>query len=199
MRFSLGLSLVAALALVTIGCDTAPKTSEGKHALVQDSQAALSTLISKDASLQGVVDNAAGYAIFPDVGKGGVGIGGAYGRGVVYENGLPVGFAELNQASIGFQLGGQTYIELLVFQDEDAVSRFKAGNFDLGADASAVALTAGAGAAARFEKGVAIFTMPKGGAMFEASVNGQKFNYEPMTDQMRDDVRNIGDNRDDNR
>lgn len=180
MRTNLNALAVAALLLVVAGCSTAPKTPEQKRSLVAESDAAVETMTAKDASLRDFINKSHGYAIFPDVGKAGAIIGGAYGRGVVYEQGRPIGFAELNQASIGAQIGGQSYSELVVFENEGALNRLKAGNLDVGAEMSAVALKAGAAGAARFEGGVAIFQMPKGGLMAAAAINGQKLNFQPM-------------------
>jgi lipid-binding SYLF domain-containing protein len=163
-----------------MGCATAPRTEAAKQSLLAESDAAVATMTAKDSSLRDLLDRSPGYAIYPNVGKGGAIIGGAYGRGIVYEHGRPTGFTELNQASIGAQLGGQSFSELIVFQNDAALNRLKAGNIDVGAEASAVALSAGAAKAANFEGGVAVFQLPKGGLMAAAAINGQKINYEPM-------------------
>ena len=119
-----------------------------------------------------------GYAVFPTVGKGGIGIGGAYGTGRVYERGRYIGRSNLAQLTIGFQLGGQAYSEIIFFRDKAALDDFTNGNFELGAQASAVAATAGASADADYSDGVAVFTMAKGGLMYEASIGGQKFSFK---------------------
>jgi lipid-binding SYLF domain-containing protein len=143
--------------------------------------------------------SAYGYAVFPTIGKGGVGIGGAYGEGAVYEKGKYIGKASMTQVTVGFQLGGQAYSQIIFFQDQRALKEFTSGNFEFGADASAVAITAGAEAkagtagasagasvtkneartAGGYHKGMATFTVAKGGLMFEASIGGQKFKYTP--------------------
>ena len=133
------------------------------------------------ATLREFLERAHGYAVFPTVGKAGAVVGGAYGRGVVYEQGQPVGYAELNQASAGAQLGGQSYSEIIVFENAGALERLKSGNFDVGAGVSAVLLKSGAAREARFQNGTAVFVHPKKGAMAEASVSGQKLNYKPMS------------------
>jgi len=133
----------------------------------------------KDKKLDNFFTQAYGYAVFPSVGKGAIGIGGAHGNGVVYEKGKPIGDTSLTQITIGFQLGGQAYSEIIFFKDKKTLDDFKNGNVELGAQASAVAVTAGASADANYEKGVAVFTMAKGGLMYEASVGGQKFSYDP--------------------
>jgi lipid-binding SYLF domain-containing protein len=143
--------------------------------------------------------NSYGYAVFPTIGKGGLGIGGAHGSGHVYEHGKYVGDTSMTQLSIGFQAGGQAYSQIIFFQDKRAFDEFTKGNFEFGAGVSAVAITAaasgtagttgvGGGASAGkkdastagdYYKGVAVFTIVKGGAMYEASVAGQKFSYKP--------------------
>ena len=138
-----------------------------------------------------------GYAVFPTIGKGGIGIGGAYGTGRVYAQGKYVGDTSMTQVSIGFQLGGQAYSQIVFFEDQRAFNEFTSGNFEFGAGASAVAITAGASAEATtagssagasggkndattvgsYHKGMAVFTVAKGGLMFAATVAGQKFSY----------------------
>ena len=172
---------VVAVALLATGCASpAPKTTEERQSLVSEADAAVSTMIAKDPSLRNFLDKAYGYAIFPNIGKAGAIVGGASGRGIVYEQGRPVGYVQLNQASVGAQLGGQTYSELIAFQNDAALNRIKAGDFDMGADVSAVALKAGAAGTAHFEGGMAVFVQPKGGLMAEASIKGQKITFEPM-------------------
>jgi lipid-binding SYLF domain-containing protein len=108
-----------------------------------------------------------------------MGIGGARGKGLLYEDGAPTAIVTLTQLSFGFQFGGQAYSEFVFFEDDVALQDFKRGNYELGAQASAVAITAGASADADYNSGVAIFTAAKGGLMYEASVGGQKFKVEP--------------------
>ncbi len=133
-----------------------------------------------DPGLQKFFDTAAGYAVFPSVGKGAVGVGGAYGRGEVFEGGKPVAYATLTQASIGLALGGQKYTELIFFETKAALDRFKSGNFAFAAQVSAVALKSGVSANAKYSDGVAVFTLGEAGLMYEASVGGQKFAYQPI-------------------
>jgi lipid-binding SYLF domain-containing protein len=143
--------------------------------------------------------NSYGYAVFPTIGKGGLVVGGAYGTGRVYEHGKYVGETSMTQVSVGFQAGGQAYSQIIFFQDKRAFDEFTAGNFQFDANASAVAITAAAtgkagttGASATasggkkdattagtYYKGMAVFTIVKGGAMYEISVAGQKFSYKP--------------------
>jgi lipid-binding SYLF domain-containing protein len=141
--------------------------------------------------------NSYGYAVFPTIGKGGIGIGGAHGSGQVYAEGKYVGDTSMTQITVGFQLGGQAFSQIIFFEDKRAFDEFTGGNFEFGAQASAVAITAGASAqatttgssagasggkhdantAGSYYRGMAIFTVAKGGLMYEASVGGQKFSY----------------------
>ena len=143
-----------------------------------DVQRAIIQIKQRDPGIQKFFDNSAGYAVYPSVGKGGIVVGGAYGRGLVIENEQVNGFTALSQATIGLQLGGQKYAQFIFFKDETALNHFKRGNFEFGAQASAVAITAGASADANYDSGVAIFTNAGGGLMFEGSVGGQRFSYE---------------------
>jgi len=146
------------------------------HAKAQE---AIATFKEKDPSVQRFFDAAAGYVVIPTVGKGGFGIGGARGKGILYENSVVTAIVTMTQLSIGFQMGGQAYSEFIFFEDDATLTNFKRGNYELGAQASAVAITAGASADAEFNGGMAIFTQAKGGLMYEASVGGQKFKVEP--------------------
>ena len=143
-------------------------------------------------------DNSYGYAVFPNIGKGGIGIGAAHGTGRVYKDGEYVGDTSMSQLSIGAQLGGQAYSQIIFFEDERAYGEFTSGNFEFGAQASAVAITAGVSASANtagssagasggkndahvaggYNKGLAVFTVAKGGLMYEAAIAGQKYKYE---------------------
>lgn len=139
-----------------------------------------------------------GYAVFPTIGKGGLVVGGAHGDGNVYERGKRIGKVSMSQLSVGLQAGGQAYSEIIFFQDKAALDKFTSGNYEFGAGVSAIAITASAGASAgtsgagasasgtkkdattrgSFHEGVAVFTIAKGGLMYEASVSGQKFSFE---------------------
>ena len=133
----------------------------------------------KDSALKIFFSKAYGYAVFPTVGKGGIGIGGAFGKGEVFKKGRFIGRTSLTQLTYGFQLGGQAYSQIIFFKNKKALDDFTAGSFKLGAQASAVAITAGASANVDYNNGVAIFTQAKGGLMYEATVGGQKFSFTP--------------------
>jgi lipid-binding SYLF domain-containing protein len=145
--------------------------------LIADCQEAKADFIKKDSLMQGLFENAAGYVIFPNVGKGAIGVGGAAGNGIVFEKGKEIGRAKMKQVSVGFQFGGQAYREIIFFQNEDALNRFKQDKFEFSAQASAVAVNEGAAANVKYREGVMVFTQEKGGLMYEASIGGQKFNY----------------------
>ncbi|HUC80694.1 MAG TPA: YSC84-related protein [Flavisolibacter sp.] len=145
--------------------------------LIEDSKAAQAEFVKSDSLMQSLFQNSYGYVIFPNVGKGAIGIGGAAGNGILFQKGTPIGSAKLKQLSIGFQLGGQTYREVIFFENEAALDRFKQNNFEFAAQASAVAATKGASANVKYRDGVMVFTQEKKGLMYEASVGGQKFDY----------------------
>jgi lipid-binding SYLF domain-containing protein len=139
-----------------------------------------------------------GYAVFPTIGKGGFVVGGSHGDGHVYVKGKVIGSTSMTQVSVGLQAGGQAYSEIIFFKDKRALDEFTSGNFEFGAGINAIAITAAAGAetgtsgssagasggkkdaatAGSFHKGIAVFTIAKGGLMYEASVSGQKFSYK---------------------
>lgn len=144
-----------------------------------DVQKAIIAIKKADPGIEAFFDNAAGYAVFPKVGKGGFVIGGAYGKGLVIADGKVDGHTSMTQGSIGLQVGGQSYSQFIFFKDETAVGHFRRGNFEFGAQASAVAIKAGASANAAYDSGVAIFTHARGGLMVEGSVGGQHFTYAP--------------------
>ena len=135
---------------------------------------------AKDPGMAKIFADAVGYAVFPTVGKGGLGIGAARGKGWVYQGGRPIGRSTLTQVTVGLQFGGQAYSEIVFFQTRQALENFRLGHLKLDAQASAVALTARASADLAWRNGVAIVTMAKGGLMYEASVGGQKFSFSPL-------------------
>lgn len=148
--------------------------------IIDDAKDAKAAFTQSDGLMSGLFKSAYGYAIFPNVGKGGIGIGGAAGNGVVYERGRLVGMAKMTQLTIGFQWGGQAYREVIFFETSEDLARFKENNVEFSAQASAVAVTAGASANAKYSNGVMIFTQTKGGLMYEATVGGQKFKFREL-------------------
>lgn len=171
--------LMSVMGIALLGaCSTAPHTDDDRYELRKDADSALTLARSNSRNFDSLIRDAPGFAVFPSVGKAGAGVGGAYGRGIVYANGTPVGYTDLSQATIGAQLGGQTYTQILVFENVNALNRFREGNYEFSAQATAVALKSGEGANAKFRDGVAVFTMAERGLMAEAAVGGQKFSYQ---------------------
>jgi|RhiMetdeSRZDD1v2_1073273.scaffolds.fasta_scaffold02079_24 lipid-binding SYLF domain-containing protein len=187
--------LALAPALGNPSATTDKSTTTDKHA--QKYQDAIQTF--RDAGESGkYFADSYGYAVFPSIGKGGIGIGGAHGAGRVYAGGAYLGDTKMTQVTIGFQLGGQVYSEIIFFQNKEAFDKFTSGKFEFGAQATAVAITAGASAQATtggsgasasgdenhartaggYQNGMAVFTVAKGGLMYEASIGGQKFDYK---------------------
>ncbi len=152
------------------------KTKGAKESKVPET---IATFREKDAGIAAWFKKAYGYAVFPTVGKGGIGLGGAYSKGEVYRQGKRVGRTSLKQVTIGFRLGGQSYSEIVFFKNKKALDGFTEGGFAFDAQVSAVAVTAGASKDAAYSRGVAVFTLAKGGLMYEASVGGQKFTFKP--------------------
>jgi len=144
-----------------------------------DVKKAILEILEKSPGIQYFFDNSAGYAVFPSVGKGGFVVGGAFGRGLVIVNEQVDGHTSLSQATIGAQIGGQKYSQFIFFKDQTALDNFKRGNFEFGAQASAVAITASASVDASYDAGVAVFTQAGGGLMAEATIGGQRFSYAP--------------------
>lgn len=154
--------------------------ARGAEGLRAESQEALGNFLKTDSTLQPLLDQAAGYVVFPNVGKGGLVVGAARGKGILYEKKTPTGVSTMTQASIGAQAGGQTFAELILFETPAAVKDFKDGKFEMSAEVSAVAAAEGASKAAKYKNGVAVFTLPKKGLMVQASIGGQKFKFEPL-------------------
>jgi lipid-binding SYLF domain-containing protein len=170
---ALALTMVAGL---LVGCATAPASRPEREALLTESVTALQRMSAEDPGVAALVKRGAGYAVFPTVTKGGLVVGGARGQGVLYEQGRHTAYCDLTQATVGAQVGGQTFSELLVFENRTALDRFKAGQLAFAADASAVALQRGVATAdVPFVDGVAVVVSPLTGVMAEAAVGGQQF------------------------
>ncbi len=138
---------------------------------------AIALFKEKDPDLLKFFNEAYGYVVFPRIGKGGLGIGGARGRGEVYQQGKMIGTARITQVTVGFQLGGQVYSEVIFFKTSEALRDFKHSKLKLSAQATAIAAASGASANAKYSHDIAIFTLARNGLMYEATVGGQKFKY----------------------
>jgi lipid-binding SYLF domain-containing protein len=170
---------LVSLLVVTLFFTAVSPCFSGEEEFREQGRQTIEKFKKTDPEMTKLFNSARGYAVFPTVGKGGFGIGAARGRGLVYERGAVVGETILTQVTIGAQLGGQTYSEVVFLEDKATMNSFKRGNFALSAQASAVAAASGASANAKYKQGVAVFTMAKSGLMYEASVGGQQFHFLP--------------------
>jgi lipid-binding SYLF domain-containing protein len=168
--------ILAALSIPTIS--TAQDQSQART--INDSKVAKASFKKADPSMESLFKNSAGYVIFPNVGKGGVGVGGAAGKGAVYQKGMPVGTAQMIQATVGAQAGGQAYREIIFFENKDALDRFMENKIEFTEQVSAIAVKSGAAADANYRNNVVVFSQEKGGLMVEASLGGQKFMYKAL-------------------
>lgn len=169
--------LLVLVFLIFASCGSAKKTGDD---LIADAREERTTIQQNYPEMANQFQNAAAYAIFPNVGKGAYIIGGASGNGVVYQNGNVIGYADLKQVDIGLQAGGKSFVEVLLFENQAALDRFKSGTYELGANASAVILDKGVSRDIDFQDGVAVITVPKEGAMAGISVGGQRFTFTPV-------------------
>jgi lipid-binding SYLF domain-containing protein len=197
MKLSVSLAAVAALFFI-VGCNTTPKSGAVREQLRTDAQSTLRKMESQDPSVRDLISRSYGYVVFPSIGKGGLIVGGAFGRGAVFERGNTnantnanvtgnyIGDAELNQGSIGAQLGGATFAELIVFETQSALNKFRQEKLEFGADAQAVIVKAGAAGATSFRNGVAVLQMPEGGAFAGVALTGQKIEYVPLDENQTD-------------
>ena len=165
---------VASHSLLFAGWD--PGKVEQKH---KEAEATIARFSHADSSMKRFFDNAYGYAVFPTIGKGAFILGGAHGSGLVYEKREIIGTVTLTQVTIGLQAGGQSYSQIIFFYDKVALDNLKNNDLKFAAQASAIAVTAGASTDVDYEGGVAVFTMGQGGLMLEASIGGQQFQFEP--------------------
>jgi lipid-binding SYLF domain-containing protein len=161
------------------GCSTGSVSKEDGDALVKKAQASRQEWNKVDPQFEAFAKKGYGFAFFPEITKGGFVVGGAHGQGVVYEKGQHIGYAELTQMSVGFQAGFQDYSQLIVFENQAAMDRFKRNEIDFGANATAVVADKGTAMSAQFVDGMAVFVKPTKGAMVEASLAGQKITYLP--------------------
>lgn len=154
--------------------------SEKDQKIMDDADQAVKTLIEINPKIKEFFDNSAGAAVFPNVGKGGFILGGASGNGVLYHAGKKVGMASLKKVSVGLQAGGEALMEVIFFETDADVEKFKEGDYEFDAGLSATAVEAGVSLDLTYKNGVAVFTHSKGGLMAEASVGGQKFEFDPF-------------------
>ena len=169
LQIAAGLAVITLLSYGDVAAQQAPSDK---------TQEAITLFKETDPGIASWFSGAAGYAVFPNVGKGGLGIGGAHGNGEVIAGDQALGKTEMTQVTVGLQAGGQSFIQVIFFKEKKDLDNFMSGEFEFNAQVSAVALTSGASADAAYSHGVAVFTMAKEGLMAEASVGGQKFGFE---------------------
>jgi lipid-binding SYLF domain-containing protein len=167
--------------VVLAGCNTVPQTYEAKAVLSAQVTETIAIFRDKDPDIQRFFDSSYGYAVLPKVGKGAFWVGGAYGKGQVFEKGKMVGFCDMKQASLGFSFGGEYFSEIIFFRDEVDLNRFMAEEYTFSAQVTGVAATAGAAAKADYKAGMAVFIATDKGLMVDASLGGQKFRFVPLS------------------
>ena len=157
-----------------------PLQSKSQTKVRDDSRDAKAEFIKTDPSMKKLFANSYGYVIFPNIGKGAVGVGGAAGNGTVYEKGKAIGKGKMLQVSVGFQFGGQAYREVIFFENKEALDHFKDNKLEFAGQVSAIAAKSDASANSQYREGVQVFTEGKGGLMVEAAIGGQKFTYAAL-------------------
>ncbi|MBN1256460.1 MAG: hypothetical protein JXA52_02005 [Planctomycetes bacterium] len=178
---TLTMGMVLVVLLVGIaGCGLVPDSQESKDVVEAKVKAAIADFKREDPGIQAFFDKSYGYAVIPKIFKGGFWVGGAYGNGEVFEQGAKVGYCDMSQATLGLTFGGQYFREIIFFREKPDLDLFRTGEFTFSAQATAVAVTAGAAAKADYKDGMAIFVIADKGLMVDASVGGQKFDYVPL-------------------
>jgi lipid-binding SYLF domain-containing protein len=183
---SIILSSMVLAALIGIpslsGCGSiTPSTDNDKQNMDQEAQGTIQNFKTAEPDIQNFFDNAYGYAVLPSIANGALIVGGASGDGEVFEQGTLIGYCRMSQGNIGAQIGGQSFAEIIFFQNAAALANFKAGQTTFDARATAVAAGSGAGKAADYQNGVLVFTKPVSGLMAQAAVGGQGFTFVPLS------------------
>jgi lipid-binding SYLF domain-containing protein len=163
--------------LFVSGCATAPENPQEQAVLSAQVNEAIAIFKEKDPSIDKFFKQSYGYAVLPKIVKGAFWLGGAYGRGEVYEKGQIVGYCDMSQATIGFSFGGEFFREIVFFRDKSDLDSFKTDQFTFSAQVTGIAVTMGAAAKADYQSGLAVFIAPDQGLMIDASLGGQRFNY----------------------
>jgi lipid-binding SYLF domain-containing protein len=171
--------MIVCVAIVLAGCATAPEKPEAKLVLSAQVNEAISIFKDKDPQIERFFKQSYGYAVLPKVFKGAFWVGGAYGRGQVYEKDTMIGYCDMSQATLGFSFGGEYFREIVFFRDKADLDQFKAEEYTFSAQVTGVAVTAGAAAKADYKAGMAVFIATDAGLMVDASLGGQKFKYVP--------------------
>lgn len=163
--------------LMLSGCMVAPKEPEGRKVLSSEVEEAIAVMKARDPDIGRFFEKSYGYAVLPKVFKGAFWVGGAHGKGEVFEQGAMVGYCNMTQGSLGLSFGGEFFREIIFFRDKEDMDKFKTGEYTFAAQATAVALKSGAAAKADYKAGLAVFVTADAGLMVDASVGGQKFKY----------------------
>ena len=176
------LILVLTISLVSfgIGCTTAPERAESKAVLEANVEESLAEFKDKYPSIETYLKDSYGYAVLPKVLKGAFWVGGAGGKGAVYEKGTLVGYTRMTQATLGFSFGGESFREIVFFADKASLDKFRSGPFTFSGQATALVIEAGAAAKANYRAGMAVFVMTRSGLIVDASIGAQKFKYVPI-------------------
>lgn len=191
LKFACLGSAATVLLMTLSGCGSTPSvpaSADARSRLDAETRATLAEFRNADPSLDRFFNNSYAYAVFPNVGEGGLGIGGGYGKGEVFQGNRMVGWADVTKFNVGLQAGGDKFAQLIFFQNGDAWSQFTGGTMELDAQAKAVAAKSGAATSADYQKGVAVFTLTKGGLMAQAAVGGQKFRFTPTDENVARDL-----------
>jgi lipid-binding SYLF domain-containing protein len=170
-------TVILMVSLFVAGCTTAPESREGQAVLGAQVTEAVAIFKEKDPSIDKFFKQSYGYAVLPKVFKGAIWLGGAYGKGEVYEKGQMVGYCDMKQATLGFSFGGEYFREIVFFRDKTDFDRFKADEYTFSAQVTGVAATTGAASKADYKSGMAVFIATDKGLMIDVSLGGQKFNY----------------------
>ena len=173
-------SLAVLLVVVALGCSTAPERAESKAVLEAKVEESLAEFQDKYPSIKNYLNESYGYAVLPKVLKGAFWVGGAGGKGAVYEKGKLVGYTRMTQATLGFSFGGESFREVVFFADKAALDKFRTGPFTFSGQVTALVIEAGAAAKANYRDGMAVFVMTRSGLIVDASIGAQKFKYVPI-------------------
>jgi lipid-binding SYLF domain-containing protein len=171
---------IFALAIFILPKAIKAQDEKEKEKLISESKTAKADILKADPSMAKLFNTSYAYVLFPKIGKGAIIIGGSGGNGVVYEKGKSIGTAKMAQVSVGAQVGGESYREVIFFENKEALDRFKDNKVEFSGQVSAVAIKSGASANAKYANGVVVFTQDLSGLMAEAAIGGQKFTYKPL-------------------
>ncbi len=174
-------TILATSALILAGCATEPTTETGRENLDQSVRNVMAKMQDQDPSMKDFLGRSYAYVVFPTVATGGVVVGGSYGHGEVFMGGKMIGYADITQLTAGATIGGAAFTEIIAFENQAALQRFKDNKLSVETTASAVLLKSGAAESATYKDGFIVFAQPREGAMASAAVGGQSFSFQPVT------------------